>query len=169
MKICLLAAVFAVAFSSPALADWRYLQGTDAMTGKTIEYGLLESTNTLTLDFPYKGHNPATLQVRKHPKYGLDVIYRIAKGQLMCSSITGCPIEVRFDDRAAMRFTGSEPADHDPSTLFINNAPRFIAEARKAKRILVRVNVYQNGAPVMEFHSSQPLYWPGTPAKKKAP
>lgn len=161
-----------------ANADWVYGDHKDAMTSKASYYAILDSSNSLNLDFPYRGHNYGHLQVRKHPQYGLDVIFRIDKGQILCSSYNGCPIEVRFDDAPPMRFEGTEPADNSSDTVFIKGATRFIAAAKKAKRILVRVNIYHSGAPVLEFYVSKPLEWtqgsggaktPGGEKSKAAP
>ena len=142
---------------------WKYSNETDPMTSKTTTHAILRSNNSLDLGSPYSGTNHADLVVRKHPRYGTDVIFKIDQGQLMCSTISGCPIKVRFDDGAPMNFTGTEPADNDSAVVFVNEKQRFIAAASKAKNILVQVNIYKNGAPVLEFYSPKPLTW--KPAK----
>jgi hypothetical protein len=142
---------------------WKYLEETDQMTSKTTSSSILRSNNSMSLDPPYSGENFATLVVRKHPRYGTDVIFKIDQGQIMCSTISGCPIKIRFDDGAPMNFTGTEPADNDPTVVFVNEEQRFISAASKAKNILVQANIYHNGAPVLEFYSSKQLTW--KPAK----
>jgi hypothetical protein len=142
---------------------WKYSEETDPMTSKTTTHAMLRSNNSLNLDSPYSGINHAVLIVRKHPRYGTNVIFKIDQGQLMCSEISGCPIKVRFDDGAPMNFTGTEPADNDPSIVFINEKQRFMTAAAKAKNILVQMNIFHNGAPVLEFYSPSPLAW--KPAK----
>lgn len=142
-----------------AYADWQYRNDTDKMTSKAAKFAILESNNSLDLPFPYRGKNYGRLQVRQHPKFGLDVIVMVDKGQIMCSSYSGCPITVRFDDNAPIRFSGTEPADHSSDTVFVQGAQRFITQAQKAKRILVELTMYQAGNQVLEFHSSSPLEW----------
>lgn len=142
-----------------AQADWSYQKDIDAMTSKSATYATLQSSNSLNLDFPYKGQNNGYLTVRQHPKYGLDVIFRVDKGQLLCSAYNGCVVTVRFDDKPAMRFSGTGPADHSSDTIFLSGAQSFIAEAKKAKKILVQSNIYHNGAPVLAFSALQPLIW----------
>jgi len=158
MKKVLLA--FIVCLSSATHADWQYRSDTDQMTSKKSSFATLESNSSLDLRFPYGGTNNSYLTVRQHPKYGLDVILRIDKGQILCSDYGGCPIEVRFDDAQPIKFEGTEAGDHSSTTVFLQNKQKFILLAKKAKKILVRVNLYQNGAPVMEFFSSKPLEWP---------
>lgn len=145
--------------TSAVNASWIYAEDTDRMTSKTTTGASIGSANSLRLDFPYKGDNYGRITVRQHPKFGLDVIIRIDKGQILCRSYSGCPIEIRFDDKPPMRFSGTEPADNSSDHVFLNNAARFIGEAKKAKRILVSMNIYKSGAPVLEFNSVAPLVW----------
>ena len=157
--------------ASGANANWGYSENTDRMTSKSTSAASITSDNSLRLDFPYKGDNYGRITVRQHPKYGLDVIIAIDKGQILCSSYNGCPVEIRFDDKPAMRFSGTGPADNSNDTVFLSNAPRFISEAKKAKRILVSMNIYKSGAPLLEFSTTAPLQWgnkAAEPIKKSA-
>lgn len=156
-KIIILTAVLLAC--SAVSADWQYTEDTDAMTSKRSIQASLESNNSLNLGFPYGGKNNGYLHVRQHPKYGLDVILNVDKGQILCNNYQGCDIMVRFDDKPPMRFAGTEPADNSSDTVFVQGAKRFIAEASKARRILVQVTMYKNGAPTLEFFSSKPLDW----------
>ena len=144
--------------STCANAAWVYDSSTDAMTSKTTTHAMLESSNSLSLDSPYAGTNYGTITVRKHPRWGVDVMFSISKGQIMCSSYD-CRIQVRFDENKPVIFSGQEPADNDSSVVFLNNEPRFIAMAKKAKKILVQASIYQNGAPILEFYAPKPLEW----------
>lgn len=150
-----------------AHADWIYEDSTDKMTGKSSRHAAIASVNSLALGFPYAGQNKGLLLVRQHPKHGLAVIFRVEKGQILCSNYRGCDINVRFDDGQPVRFSGTESADHSSEMVFINNESRFIAAATKAKRILVQVNMYQNGAPVLEFQTAKPLEWKPQPPRGK--
>lgn len=146
--------------SAPALiSSWVYRSQEDKMSGKTSKSASIESDNSLDLPFPYSGTNHARLHVRQHPTHGLDVILSIDKGQILCTSYSGCPIKVRFDNGPASSFEGSPSADHDSTVVFFGSPKKFIAQASKAKRILVQVNMYQAGAPVLEFSSQLPLAW----------
>lgn len=101
-----------------AKANWGYSENTDRMTSKNTSAAQLTSDNSLRLDFPYKGDNYGRITVRQHPMYGLDVIVAIDKGQILCNSSSGCPIEIRFDDKPAIRFSGTGPADNSSDTVF---------------------------------------------------
>ena len=152
-----LACLFAATCSH---ADWSYTGRLDEMTGKRMQIAEIESVNSLALDFPYQGKNHATLQVRNHPRYGLATIFYVDKGQLICSRYKGCNLLVRFDDQPPVTFSGGESADHDAKIIFIQNSKKFIAEAKKAKRILISVGFFHNGDQTLTFTSAVPLVWP---------
>ena len=109
---------------------WEYEQSVDAMSSKQILFATTKSTNSLNLEFPYKGQNNGTLQIRQHPKWGLSVIFSIDKGQIQCHSYSGCPIEIRFDQQTSMKFSGNESADSSSDTVFIKN-PCWLKQAGK--------------------------------------
>ena len=140
---------------------WDYSSDTDPMTSQTRAFAIVRSTNSLSLDFPYRGRNYARFTIRAKGKGTPDVIFTIDKGQLLCRSWEySCTINVRFDDRPAIKFSGIGPSDHSSDTAFLNNPQRFISEARKAKTIRVSVDVYQAGTQVLEFSPPKPLEWP---------
>lgn len=140
-------------------ASWSYDTRSDPMTGKETKSAWVDSDNSLSLDFPYAGRNHGLLQVRRHPKYGLDVIVSIEKGQLMCRSYEPCRIAVRFDDRKPVTFTGYPSADQDSTVVFLEPESRFIESAKKAKRILVQLTLYRGGDQVLIFSTPSSLNW----------
>lgn len=152
-------ALLAAACSMAHAVGWNYDSSTDKMTGKKSASAQTVSDNSLSFGFPYQGVNRGNLIVRQHPQYGLDVLITIDKGQMLCSSYD-CKVSIKFDDAPPVKFSGSGLADHSSQTIFIEGAAKFIASAKKAKKILVQFNAYQNGAPVLEFSTPQPLDWP---------
>lgn len=148
-----------VCLSSAARADWKYSEELDQMTSKATKHATLASTNSLSLGFPYRGENYGVLQIRQHPKYGLDVIVSVQKGQVLCRSYDGCSVSVRFDDQAPVVFSGVGPADHGSTSVFLRPELRFISLAKKAKRVLVQLSFYQSGEQVLSFETGTPLVW----------
>lgn len=154
------AAVLALVCCTAQADNWDYDKSTDKMTGKTTVRAMVISTESLKLDFPYKGDdNFGALTVRQHAMYGLDVVFMIGKGQLQCNTME-CSIKVKFDDGPPMSFSGTPPEDRSTTQMFLDNPKRFIAAATKAKRILVQPTIYRNGSPVLEFGPLTPLIWP---------
>lgn len=150
-----------IAFSSGSFAEstWSYDRSEDEMTGQKEATATLESVNSLNLSFPYQGMNTGELAVRKHPRYGLNIILSIRKGQIVCG-IDQCSVLVRFDNAPPVKFSAVPPADHSSTAIFLQPEGKFVALARKAHDIRVQVTIYQNGAQVLQFHSAQPLAWP---------
>lgn len=154
-----IAAIALCTIGSSALA-WTYTVKEDKMTGKKTSVANVQSNGSLSLPFPYQGRNMGYLVVRQHPQHGLDVMVQVDKGQMLCSTYSGCDVLIRFDDKKPARFSGTEPADNSSDTIFLNNTKRFIDEAKKAKKILVQVQFYQAGNQVLEFDVASPLVWP---------
>jgi zinc ribbon protein len=131
---------------------WSYVQNEDAMAKGTVSEASVKSSNTVNFSFPYAGDQHGTLTLRTHPRYGKDVIFSLEKGQIPCPSYSGgCKVLVRFDDAAAIQYTGVAPADNSTETVFIRDYSGFVARMSKAKTVRISANIYQEGAPVFEF------------------
>lgn len=144
----------------PAFAQWKYEVVEDKMSGEKTTLAQVWSEESLDLPFPYKGKNPGVLTVRKHAKHGLDVMFSVSKGQLMCNNYSGCSLTIRFDDKKPMTFKGSGPSDRSSTMIFLGNTKKFLDEAKSAKRILVQAEFFQAGAHVLTFNAPQGLAWP---------
>jgi hypothetical protein len=57
---------------SPSKENWNYSETEDQMGRGKIHVASIESSNTISLDFPYSGEQHGTL-VRQHPEHGKDV------------------------------------------------------------------------------------------------
>ncbi|GAB3737345.1 hypothetical protein GCM10028794_19110 [Silanimonas algicola] len=136
-----------------ALATWAYSTGGDAMSGGTFRTAVLRSRNTFRLGFPYEGEQRGALTVRKHPRYGQDVILQIERGQMLCR-IGGCNYSVKFDDGAIQQFTMNEPESHDSTVLFFANQARFLSQMKRAKLVRIEVPLFQHAPLTLEFDVS---------------
>lgn len=147
-----------------AASHWLYSESADEMSGQSLRYAEVISSNTVSFGFPYAGEQHGTLLLRK--RRGSDnVILQIEKGQFLCTSYGGCNVSVRFDDKPARRFSAVGPADNSSTSLFIRNERSFIAETKKAKTVRIEAVVYQNGDPVFVFDTAG-LKW-DEPSQKK--
>lgn len=129
---------------------WRYDSDVDEMSGKKSQTARVKSSNTVNFDFPYQGAQHGTLTLRKHPRWGKNVMFEIEHGQFM-AGVTGVQVLVRFDDGAPVKFLASGPEDHSTAILFIRDYGRFVAQLRKTKTVRLSTSVYQQGSPVFEF------------------
>lgn len=133
---------------------WSYSRSEDPMTSKVGIHASIRSENRHEFNFPYGEPQRATLAIRKHPRHGNDVIFRIDRGQLLCRSYGDCPVRIRFDEGQARTVTGNPPADHSSETIFIPNYSDFVRRLAAAQVLRIEANVYQQGAPVWEFDVS---------------
>ena len=139
---------------------WRYDEEQDEMTDAMAYWAGLTSDNTEYFDFPYDGGSQLNLWVRKHPKYGTDVIIKITKGQLLCNEYNGTNhVTVRFDDSPAKKYNTVEPTDISSDQLFLLGAKDFISRAKKAKTIKIEIPVFEEGDRVFKFTVDEPLKW----------
>lgn len=136
---------------------WNYNETPDKMGRGTVKLAYVRSLNEVQFDFPYREPQRGTLQFRKHPKYGNDVILNIERGQFLCR-FDGCVVSVRFDQGKPLTFSAVEPEDNSTTTLFIRNYDRFVKNARKASKVFVEAQFYQEGNRVFEFETAG-LYW----------
>jgi len=129
---------------------WTYSTDTDKMTSKQRYFAAVEATNKLQFQAPYEGGSTGTVTVRTQDAKN-EVILTIDKGQFVCNMSDGCAINIRFDSDPAIKFTGSEPSDGSSTTLFIEEAAKFITQAKKAKKMIVQAEFYESGMQNMEF------------------
>lgn len=134
--------------------QWSYTSSEEGMSGKPVRHAAVQSTNTINLDFPYRGPQHATLRLRRHPRWGNDVILSIERGQILCHSYGDCRVQVRFDDGKLLRFNGNPPSDNSSEYVFIPAFTTFMKSLPKAKTVKIEVQIYQGGAPVFEFDVS---------------
>jgi len=136
---------------SRSTTNWRYFGEMDPVSGIREWVASTESLNTVNFDRPYQGAQRATLTLRKHPRYGNNVILQIERGQFT-AGLSGVQVVVRFDDGKAINFWADGPADHSTTTLFIGDYSKFVEALRKAKLVRISTSIYQEGEPVFEFN-----------------
>lgn len=130
---------------------WSYRSKEDKVRGGTSYFATTTSTNSVDLDPPYEGGSTLEMMARKSPAYGSDLLLILSSGQLLCHAYDGCYATVRFDDAPAERFALNEPSDNSSDTVFVADAEGFIAKLKRAKHVVLEVEIYQAGRPQFEF------------------
>ncbi|MCE1274686.1 MAG: hypothetical protein LWW75_09225 [Chlorobiales bacterium] len=134
--------------------SWNYSVSTDKMSSKDVRLASVESSNTVSFDFPYQGEQRARLQLRRHPRFGNDVMLLVQRGQFHIG-YNGTPVLVRFDDSAATRFTAYDSDDQDKTVIFIDGYKRFTEKMKGASIVRIEAPFYQEGNRVFEFDVSK--------------
>jgi hypothetical protein len=129
---------------------WVHTREIDPISKKTIHTATITSTFPLEFGFPYQGKQHAQLSIRRHPRYGLDVILQLEKGQFL-AGVTGTTVNARFDENLVTKFSAVGPEDHDSKTLFLNNEAKFLTLLGKSKVVVLSTTVYQEGEQTMMF------------------
>ncbi len=145
---------------------WVYSEDRDAMSDGIVRTALLTSENSFRLGFPYEGDQRGTLMLRKHPRWGTDVVLSIQKGQLLCRH-QDCTVEVRFDDGQARAWQMNEPDSHDTTLLFFSDANGIVRRIRDADRLRVQIRLYQQSPVILDFpvKGFDQARWESGPAK----
>ena len=138
----------------PPGSPWTYRSTEDKVRGGTSYFAETTSTNSVNLNFPYGGGSTVALTVRRAPAWGLDVVFKLSSGQLVCNSNRDCHATVRFDQGPAQRFSLNEASDHSNDVVFVNADHQFLAKLKKAKKLVVELEIYEGGRPQFEFNVS---------------
>lgn len=135
----------------PTHTTWQTSNSVDAASGKVSKSVWVQSQNELNLSFPYEGAQRGKLTVRKHPRYGLDVIFSIEQGQLLCH-LDECSITVRFDSQAPRKWKAVGPEDQSTELLFISSGEAFVRALKSAKTLVISPTIYRGGSPALKFN-----------------
>lgn len=153
------AAAGANAPSSETTSAWAYTDTPDPMRGRAERVASIVSTNTLDFGFPYNGGSSGMLTIMQSPKYGLNVILSVSKGQFVCNSFTGDHVSIKFDDRPIKRFSCSEAGAGRTDGIFLAPAKKLIADLKASHHAVVEAEFYQAGDEQLEFDTNG-LKWP---------
>lgn len=127
---------------------WTYSESKDQMSGKVSKHATTESVNTVNFEFPYHGEQRGTIMV-----YDNTVLFYVKKGQVICqggSEYGTCGVRVKFDD-AKDRYVDARISGDNSTTISITE-PGFLKTIKKSKKLMIQVNMFQNGLPVFTFN-----------------
>jgi hypothetical protein len=163
MRRLALLVIFTAACGS-ALAAWDYREEKDEMSGGTIKWATIDSSNQVTFGSPYGGPQRATLHLRIHPRRDRNAILSLERGQFICR-IDSCSVLARFDDGKPVRFSAIRPADHSSEYIFIRDYARLVSGLKGAKILRIEADFFHQGSHIFEFHVGG-LRWDEPAAKK---
>lgn len=132
---------------------WRRDESTDDMTGKQEVSVWTRSTYSFPLDFPHRGMHYGYLTVRRHPRYGTDVMISVDEGQMICD-YGDCKVLVRFDDKKASSYAVTKPSDHSSKTWFLNDTSRFLKSLARSSHMTVELRFYRQGNRTLKFETT---------------
>jgi hypothetical protein len=139
---------------APIVANtWVYNKDRDSVSNKEGKSAFITSSNVFELGLPYQGGTEGMLMLRKHPRYGNDVIFSINTGQLLCTSLKGCEVSIRFDDNPPIKVKAMEPVDYSNTSLFLHGYSSLVKKLKISRKAIVEVTFYQQGNKAFEFNT----------------
>jgi hypothetical protein len=137
----------------PPPPNWEYSADEDKMTDKKTLFANCQSQESLSLKFPYEGSNYGTIMIQRR-RGSTDVILHIDKGQII-----GEAIHARIDGGKIETYYANGPSDGDSRYAFLSPSDRLLTKLKKAKHVIIEVELYDNGIQQMEFNTAG-LQWP---------
>ena len=152
----------ATAERNPSVAQtetskWDYSETKDEMRGESSKYATLVSNNEVDLDFPY-GETNGNLMVRRNKESGLNIMFSVDKGQVLCHSFGDSQLSVKFDDGPIQKFRCTDSSDGSTETAFIQNEATMLAGLKKARKTIVEAEFFQQGRQQFIFDTAN-LKW----------
>lgn len=135
------------------IENWKFEVDTDSMTDKKTVMATTQSVNAINLDFPYSGAQHARLMVRKHPRYGKDIILSFSRGQIDMD-LDGGNLLVRFDNEQPQKIYFSGPSDNSRDTAFLRGFDRLYSKIKKSKSMDIEIVFFSNGVRHLKFDVS---------------
>lgn len=136
--------------SSPApAAAWVYADYVDHMRGEVTRSATIESAETFP--GPISSAERATeLEVsqRRGREY---VTITNPNLQFTCSGFVDTSVAVKFDRGKVQSFPCTDEASHQYGVAFIEDAPAFTRQLRRARRVVIEAEVFQRGRMQMTF------------------
>ena len=90
---------------------------------------------------------------RNSKKNGVDLIFRVDKGQFRCNIYT-CSGKIKIDDAPSKSFSAATAADNSSGIMFFNAPQNWIIAIQKAKHVTIEVPMFQEGNQLLEFDVS---------------
>jgi hypothetical protein len=134
-------------------SKWEYSENRDQMRGTVSRYAVLKSENVVDLDFPY-GEQSGTITIRRNKESGLNIMFSVGEGQILCRSFAPSNISIKFDDGPVRKMRCTSSDDGSSETAFFTNEAPVLAGLRKAKRTIIEADFYQRGGQQFTFDTA---------------
>ena len=138
--------------SSAANSNWAYYEDHDQMRKTTSRFAVVESTNVVSFDFPYRG-GQAKLILRERDQDGFRIMLSL-DSQFMCSFLGNDTISVKFDHGLVERYRCITPQDGTSNMIFIRNEARFLFKLKTAHTLVIEAEFFRAGPRQVEFNVS---------------
>ena len=136
-----------------APSKWQYSEDKDQMRGTVSRFAVVESENEVDLDFPY-GSVRGTITIRQRPEDGLNIMFSVEKGQILCHAFGDSIVSVKFDDKPVQKFRCTGSSDGSSEMAFLQSGARALSGMKGAKRTTIEAEFFQKGRQQFVFDTS---------------
>jgi hypothetical protein len=139
------------AVPAPPAPAWRYNTTHDEMRGATTRTATTDSENTIDLGFPY-GVVHGQIIIRQRVQDGLNIMFSVDEGQILCSSYSNNHISIKFDDGPIRTFGCDGPSGGGADVAFLQSEREVLRLLKGARRVIVEAEFYNAGPKQFTFN-----------------
>ena len=92
--------------------------------------------------------------MQRDPKSGLDVVFSVEKGQILCHGFGDSYVSAKFDDGPIQKFRCSGASDGSANYAFLRGADSFLKKLKGAKRTVIEAEFFQQGQQQFVFETT---------------
>lgn len=133
-------------------SPWVYSEGKDEMRGTTSYFASITSLNNVYFPFPYDT-SYAHVMIRRRPKDGLNILFSVDSGQILCHSFSRSFFSVKFDDKPIQKFKCSSSDSGRSDISFIESATSFLKQIKNSKKMIIEAPFYESGNQQFTFNT----------------
>ncbi|WP_141919077.1 hypothetical protein [Zymomonas mobilis] len=123
------------------------------MRGTISHFASITSINNVDFSFPY-GTSYAHIMIRRRPQDGLNILFSVDSGQILCNSFSRTFFSVKFDNKPIQKFSCSSSADGESNVSFIESANSFLKQIKNSKKMIIEAPFYESGNQQFTFETA---------------
>jgi hypothetical protein len=81
-------------------------------------------------------------------------MFLVDEGQILCHSFSDGHVSVKFDDQPIKRYGCDGASDGSSDIAFLSNETGFLANLKKAKKVIIEAEFYQQGRQQFVFDTA---------------
>jgi hypothetical protein len=140
------------ASSASEESHWAYGENKDEMRGTSTKWASTDSEESFEDTFGMSSRH-TELELQRRSK-GVEVDISNHNLQFTCNTFIGTHVNVKFDDGPVTRYGCTNAVGDTYGVAFIIPGAKFIANAKKAKKVIIEAEVFQKGEVQQTFEVS---------------
>jgi hypothetical protein len=137
--------------TAPAPNSWEYQTTRDEMRDTSARIARLVSENQIELSWPY-GTVSGHLIIRDRSQDGLNVMFTVDEGQILCNSYSGGHLSLRFDHGPVETFSCDEATGGTNDLVFFSSEHEILRRLQHAHRLILEADFYDAGTRQFTFN-----------------